>query len=190
MCFFSWARRKAAPTLPDKVEVDLGPGKEDYLLEDGYNIIFAWEELEAVAKASLDDARVALMDLLCNYQGFRGCKVILVFDAYKVHGGRETVEPYKSITVVYTKEAETADAYIEKATYRLGKDNRVRVATSDGLVQLIILGHGALRVPASAFKKEVEEAAGQIQALVAKSRQNLPAQPIAEAFEKAKEKET
>ncbi len=180
---------KSAPTLPDKVDVKLGPGREEYLLVDGYNIIFAWDELKAVAQESLDDARQLLMDLLCDYQGFRGCRIILVFDAYKVHGGRETVEPYKAITVVYTKEAETADAYIEKATYRLGKDHRVRVATSDGLVQLIILGHGALRVSAGAFHEEMESAAGQIAALIAATRVHLPTQPIAEAFQKAQEKE-
>ncbi len=100
------------------------------------------------------------------------------------------MEPYKAITVVYTKEAETADAYIEKATYRLGKDHKVRVATSDGLVQLIILGHGALRVSAGAFHEEMEAAAGQIAALIAATRVNLPTQPIAEAFQKAKEKQS
>ncbi len=181
------ATPKEAPVLPEKVAVDLKPERGEYLLVDGYNIIFAWDELKAVAQASLDDARQLLMDLLCGYQGFRGCKVILVFDAYKVRGGRETVEPYKSITVVYTREAETADAYIEKATYRLGKENKVRVATSDALVQLIILGHGALRLSASAFKGEVETVMGQISALVAQSQLPHPAQPIAQAFQKAQE---
>ncbi len=176
---------KSAPTLPDKVEVDLGPDRKEYLLVDGYNIIFAWEELKALAQQSLDAARVALTELLSNYQGYRGNRVILVFDAYKVHGGVEKVERHHNITVVYTKEAETADAYIEKATYRLRKENRVRVATSDGLVQVIILGHGALRVSATALREEVEAALGQIQALVRRSQLPSPSQPVAQAMEKA-----
>ena len=179
---------KAAPTLPDKVKVDLGESKAEYLLVDGYNIIFAWEELKAVAQESLDAARVLLTELLSNYQGYRGNRVILVFDAYKVKGGVEKIEKHNNITVVYTKEAETADAYIEKATYHLGKDNRVRVATSDGLVQVIILGHGALRVSASALRQEMETALGHIKSLVAKSQLPSPAQPIAQAFEKAQGK--
>lgn len=176
---------KAAPTLPDKVKVAIGDAKPEYLLVDGYNIIFAWDELKSLAQSSLDAARVQLTELLCNYQGYRGNRVILVFDAYKVHGGVEKVEKHNNITVVYTKEAETADAYIEKATYRLGKDNRVRVATSDGLVQVIILGHGALRVSASALHEEVETALGQISALVRRTQLPSPSQPIAQAFQKA-----
>ena len=105
---------------------------------------------------------------MSNYQGFRKCVVILVFDAYKVKGNPGSVEKRKNIYVVYTREAETADAYIEKATYDLGKNHRVRVATSDGLEQLIILGHGALRLSARAFKVEIEQAQGEISALVAK----------------------
>lgn len=177
---------KAAPTLPDKVEVAIGDAKPEYLLVDGYNIIFAWDELKALVQNSLDAARVQLTELLCNYQGYRGNRVILVFDAYKVHGGVEKVEKHNNITVVYTKEAETADAYIEKATYRLGKDNRVRVATSDGLVQVIILGHGALRVSASALREEVETALGQIASLVRRSQLPSPSQPIAKAFQDAR----
>ena len=141
--------------------------RPEYLLVDGYNIIFAWEELKAVARESLDAARAALCDLLCNYQGCRGCQVIAVFDAYKVRGGQGSVEKYHSIHVVYTKEAETADAYIERATYELGRHNRVRVATSDGPEQLIILGHGALRVSASAFREEVEQVQGRIARILA-----------------------
>ena len=141
--------------------------RPEYLLVDGYNIIFAWEELKAVARESLDAARAALCDLLCNYQGCRGCQVIAVFDAYKVRGGQGSVEKYHSIHVVYTKEAETADAYIERVTYELGKRYRVRVATSDGPEQLIILGHGALRVSASAFREEVEQVQGRIARILA-----------------------
>ncbi len=138
------------------------PTGPEYLLVDGYNIIFAWDELKAMARESLDAARKALCDLLCNYQGCRMCRVIAVFDAYKVRGGQGSVEKYHNIRVVYTKEAETADAYIERATYELGKRCRVRVATSDGPEQLIILGHGALRLSASAFREEVEAVQGRI----------------------------
>lgn len=177
---------KPAPTIPEKVEIKLGDSKPEYLLVDGYNIIFAWDELKTVAQKSLDAARILLTELLCNYQGYRGNRVILVFDAYKVHGGVEKVEKHNNITVVYTKEAETADAYIEKATYRLGKENRVRVATSDGLVQVIILGHGALRVSAAALHEEMETALGQITALVRQTQLPSPSQTVAQAFERAK----
>ncbi len=146
----------------------------EYLLVDGYNIIFAWEELTALAHQDVAAARQTLEEILSNYQGFRKCVVILVFDAYKVKGNPGSVEKKNNIYVVYTKEAETADAYIEKATYDLGKNHRVRVATSDGLEQMIILGHGALRLSARAFKAEVEQAQGEISALVAKlNRRNI-----------------
>ena len=138
----------------------------EYLLVDGYNIIFAWEELTSLARTDVAAARAALEEILSNYQGFRQCVVILVFDAYKVKGNPGSVEKRGNIYVVYTKEAETADAYIEKATYDLGKNHHVRVATSDGLEQLIILGHGALRLSARAFKAEVEQVQGEISALV------------------------
>ncbi len=140
----------------------------EYLLVDGYNIIFAWDELTELARTDVAAARGALEDILSNYQGFRKCVVILVFDAYKVKGNPGSVEKKNNIYVVYTKEAETADAYIEKATYDLGKNHRVRVATSDGLEQMIILGHGALRLSARAFKAEIEQAQGEISALVAR----------------------
>lgn len=138
----------------------------EYLLVDGYNIIFAWDELSALAKDSLDAARKKLADILCNYQGFKKCHVILVFDAYKVPGSRGTVEQYHNIHVVYTREAETADMYIERVTHEIGKERRVRVATSDGMEQLIILGHGALRVSARAFREEVDEVERAIRQLV------------------------
>ena len=143
----------------------------EYLLVDGYNIIFAWEELKRIAQQDVAAARSTLADILSNYQGFRNCVVILVFDAYKVKGNPGSVEKVNGIYVVYTKEAETADAYIEKTTYDLGRDHRVRVATSDGLEQMIILGHGALRLSARAFKAEVEESQGQIAKLVAQHNQ-------------------
>lgn len=130
-----------------------GPG---YLLVDGYNMIFAWEELQKLAADNLDLARSKLIDIMCNYQGFKQCKLILVFDAYKVKGTHREVEQIGGISVVYTKEAETADMYIEKVTHELAKDNRVRVATSDGAEQMIILGNGAYRVSASEFYEEVK----------------------------------
>lgn len=173
-------------TLPDKVEVHLTQGGPEYLLVDGYNIIFAWEGLKAVAGESLDAARQMLLDVLSNYQGLRGSEVIVVFDAYKVKGGRGHVEQYHNIHVVYTKEAETADAYIEKTTYELGKTHRVRVATSDGVEQMIILGHGALRLSARAFLQEVEQAMGQISALLTGDRRR-GSQSIKEAYGKALE---
>lgn len=129
---------------------------EEYLLVDGYNIIFSWEELKELAKTNLDGARQRLMDILCNYQGFQNCHLILVFDAYRVQGHRCEVQAYHNIHIVYTKEAETADQYIEKVVHELGKKYRVRVATSDGLEQVIILGQGGLRMSASELKEEVE----------------------------------
>ena len=143
----------------------------EYLLVDGYNIIFAWEELKKLAAQDVSAARGALEEILSNYQGFRKCVVILVFDAYKVKGNPGSVEKKENIYVVYTKEAETADAYIEKATYDLGKEHRVRVATSDALEQMIILGHGALRLSARAFQAEVEQVQGEISKLVARHNQ-------------------
>ena len=128
---------------------------EDYLLVDGYNIIFAWDELKELAKVNLDAARGKLMDILCDYQGFTKCHLILVFDAYKVKGGAGEIGKYHNIHVVYTKEAETADMYIEKVTHEIGTKHRVRVATSDGLEQLIIMGHGAMRISAAEFEREV-----------------------------------
>ncbi len=138
---------------------------DEYLLVDGYNILFAWDDLKELARQNLDAARQSLMDILSNYQGFRQCAVILVFDAYKVHHTGEVMR-YHNIDVVYTKEAETADMYIEQATYKLSKNRRVRVATSDGMEQLIILGHGALRVSARTFRQEVEQANSEIAAII------------------------
>ncbi|MCM1164624.1 MAG: TetM/TetW/TetO/TetS family tetracycline resistance ribosomal protection protein [Lachnospiraceae bacterium] len=128
----------------------------EFLLVDGYNIIFSWDELAKIAKDDLDLARSRLINIMCNYQGFKNCNLILVFDAYKVKSDRE-VEKFGNVSVVYTREAETADMYIEKTAQRLSADNRVRVATSDGTEQLIILGAGATRVSAREFKLEVDE---------------------------------
>ena len=138
----------------------------EYLLVDGYNIIFAWDELNALSKESLDAARHKLMDILCNYQGFQKCVLILVFDAYRVPGSPGSIEQYHNIHVGYTKEAETADMFIERVTHEIGRNRRVRVATSDGMEQIIILGHGALRVSARMFHEEVQNVEKQIRALV------------------------
>ena len=138
----------------------------EYLLVDGYNLIFAWEELSALAKQSLDAARTRLADILCNYQGYKKCVVILVFDAYRVPGSPGAIEQYHNIHIVYTKEAETADMYIERVTHEIGKQRRVRVVTSDGAEQIIILGHGALRVSSRLFQQEVEEVEREICALL------------------------
>ena len=150
-------------TVPDRPQ---GP---EYLLVDGYNIIFAWDELKELAKVNLESARRLLMDLLCNYQGFKKCVVILVFDAYKVKGNPGSVERWHNIYVVYTREAETADTYIERATYEIARDHRVRVATSDSLEQLIILGHGAVRLSAREFKAEMEAVEGSIREIIARN---------------------
>ncbi len=131
--------------------------KDEFLLVDGYNIIFAWEELKEIAQSDLTAARDKLMDMLSNYQGFKKCRLILVFDAYKVKGNPGQKTTYNNIDVVYTKEAETADMYIEKCTHQLSKDNYVRVATSDGLEQMIIIGQGAVRLSANDLKNELNE---------------------------------
>ncbi len=129
---------------------------EEYLLVDGYNIIFAWEELSELAKVNIDGARYRLMDILCNYQGYKKCTLILVFDAYKVTGNTGEALKYHNINVVYTKEAETADQYIEKLAHKIGPKYRVTVATSDGLEQLIIRGQGCLLLSARDLKEDVE----------------------------------
>jgi predicted RNA-binding protein with PIN domain len=142
--------------------------RPEFLLVDGYNIIFAWEDLNRIAHDSLAQARQKLMDILCNYQGFKKNHVILVFDAYKVPGSEGVVTQYHNIHVVYTREAETADMYIERVTHELGKAKgcKIRVATSDGMEQLIILGHGALRVSARAFREEVDDVEREIRAYI------------------------
>lgn len=149
------------------------PVLPEYLLVDGYNIIFAWEDLKSLSEQNIDAARDALIEMMQNYQGVRKCDVILVFDAYKVKGGVRKVERHDNVTVVYTKEAETADAYIEKTTYELKGKYRVRVATSDRLEQLIIMGNDALKISADEFRKEVEAANRQIRDILAEySRKN------------------
>ena len=137
--------------LPEAAET--GP---EYLLVDGYNIIFAWDDLAAIAKEDMDLARSRLVNLMCNYRGLHRCEVILVFDAYRIKGNTGSFEKVNNISVVYTKEAETADSYIERTTHELSKNYRVQVATSDRMEQLIIIGNGAMRISADAFRKEVD----------------------------------
>lgn len=137
-------------------------GEKEYLLVDGYNIIFAWEDLKELAAANIDGAREKLMDILCNYQGFKKSTLILVFDAYKVKGNPGSVETYHNIHVVYTKEAETADQYIEKTVHEIGRKYRVTVATSDQLEQVIILGQGGQRMSARELLEDVIEVSHQI----------------------------
>ena len=159
-----WARTIRAKAAPAEVEYHGGQAKqEEYLLVDGYNIVFAWEELSELARADLNAARCRLMDILCNYQAFRKMRLILVFDAYRVKGNPGSVEHYHNIDVVYTKEAETADQYIEKVTHEMSRKNyRVRVATSDGLEQIIIMGAGAIRVSARELLEEVRAAEAEM----------------------------
>ena len=151
------AARAALHTAPASAPAPAKPQPTgpDYLLVDGYNVIFAWDDLHRIAESNLDAARRRLMDILCNYAGYKRCVPILVFDAYKVRGGTREVEKFHNLYVVYTKEAETADMYIERATHELAKERRTRVVSSDGAEQVIVLGNGALRVSARAFAEEV-----------------------------------
>lgn len=152
---FQKVKKEPLPNKPVKLPNYTGP---DFLLVDGYNIIFAWEELRKIADENLDVAREQLINILCSYQGYRQCELILVFDAYKVTGGKGSIEKRSNISVVYTKESETADSYIEKVSHKLSKEHRVRVATSDGLEQIIILGNGAMRVSAEELLSEIKNA--------------------------------
>lgn len=141
----------SAPAAPTKRQEP----KEEYLLVDGYNVIFAWDELNELAKVNIEGARTRLMDILSNYQGYRKMNLILVFDAYRVEGGQGSVQKYHNIYVVYTKEAETADQYIEKTVHAMGRKYNVVVATSDALEQVIILGQGGRRMSARELKDEI-----------------------------------
>lgn len=138
----------------------------EYLLVDGYNVIFSWDSLKELAQDNIEAARNTLINILCNYQGYKKCEVILVFDAYKVKGNTREVEKVNNISIVYTKEAETADMYIEKTSHKLAKNNKVRVVTSDALEQLIILGGGALRVSSREFLFEVTQAEEDIRNII------------------------
>lgn len=152
--------RRNAPVGQTVVTVDSKPKKHrddgiEYLLVDGYNVIFAWDELKELAKDNIEAARNKLMDVLSNYQGFRRCVLILVFDAYKVDGEALEIQRYHNIHVVFTKEAETADQYIEKVVHEIGRKRHVTVVTSDGVEQVITTSQGAHLISAREFREEI-----------------------------------
>lgn len=154
-----WKRTVRSYQEPDRHQrAKRDKAEREYLLVDGYNIIFAWDELKELAAINIDSARTRLMDILCNYQGYKKMTLILVFDAYKVEGGSGSVSEYYNIHVVFTKEAETADQYIEKTVHQIGRQYQVTVATSDALEQIIIMGQGAQRMSARELKAEIEAA--------------------------------
>lgn len=155
---------KEKQPIPERYQKKTEADRESYLLVDGYNIVFAWEDLRELARDNLDAARYKLMDVLSNYQGYTRQHIICVFDAYKVKGNHGTKEKYNNLDVVYTKEAETADMYIEKVTLEIGKKHHVTVATSDNLEQLIITGHGAVKISAVRLLELIEEVNSQMRA--------------------------
>ncbi len=167
-------KRRELQRPPIRENVEKKPEKkpeESYLLVDGYNIIFSWDELRDLSEVNITSARNALMDILCNYQGFKKDTLILVFDAYKVEGNPGQVFKYHNIYVVYTKEAETADQYIEKTVHRMNRKYQVTVATSDALEQVIILGQGAQRLSAQGLKDEVEQTCHEIRQILEERRE-------------------
>ena len=159
--------------------------QKEILLVDGYNIIYAWDDLKKLSRENLEAARQQLMDILCNYSGMTGKDVILVFDAYRVQGSAGSVEKYANIFVVYTKEAQTADAYIEKTTYEAKGQARIRVATSDGPEQAIVLGNQALRTSAREFEREVEGVQGSIAAFLEKNNRVHATPALETAYKQA-----
>lgn len=171
---------------------EYGPKNKDksYFLVDGYNIIFAWQELKELAEVNIDSARGKLLDILCNYQATKGCDLIAVFDAYRVKGHDTEILDYHNIHVVYTKEAETADRYIEKFAHEHGRKYDVTVATSDGLEQIIILGQGCHLMSAREFEKEIEYTNQQIQEEYLDKQKEHKQYAVAEAIKRAGFKET
>ena len=165
---------KAAEDMPhtDKKTIYDHSSQKEYVIVDGYNIIFAWDELRELANVNIDSARDRLMDIMCNYQGYKKNILILVFDAYKVSGGRGSVFDYNNIHVVYTREAETADQYIEKVTHEIGRKHKVTVATSDRLEQLIVWGQGAKRLSALELKEEIDIINKEIRTHLDKNQKN------------------
>ncbi|HIU67547.1 MAG TPA: NYN domain-containing protein [Candidatus Caccomorpha excrementavium] len=169
----------------------------EFLLVDGYNIIFAWPKLKNLSEDSLESARVRLADILCNYQGFRKNEIILVFDGYKSKGNPGSVIHYHNIDIVYTKEAQTADQFIELVSSQLARDYQIRVATSDGLEQMIILAQGAVRMSAQELRSEIKRAEAEIRETYQRSARantrnslidNLPPE-MAELLERMRLKE-
>ena len=145
------------------------PNKKEYIIVDGYNLMFAWEGLAGLAKENFDAARHILTDILCNYRGYTKCELVLVFDGYKVKGNAGEKSDYKGIHLVYTKENETGDMYIEKLVEEVGKNYSVKVVTSDNLIQVSALRAGVLRVPAREFIKEIERVNAQIKEILAEN---------------------
>jgi predicted RNA-binding protein with PIN domain len=141
--------KKGNPIYPAR-----GP-QEEYLIVDGYNIIFAWEDLKELLHVNIDSARDKLLDILSDYQGYKGCPVMVVFDAYKRKEHPGTKDKYHNLEVVYTRTDETADAYIERTVHEIGRKYRVTVATNDGLEQLTVMGQGALRMTAENLREEI-----------------------------------
>ena len=179
---FQTVKARAASSAPT------APGEfiqKEILLVDGYNIIYAWDDLKKLSKENLEAARQQLMDILCNYSGMTGKDVILVFDAYRVQGGAGSVEKYANIFVVYTKEAQTADAYIEKTTYEAKGQARIRVATSDGPEQAIVLGNQAMRTSAREFEREVETVQGSIASFLEKNNRVHATPALETAYKQA-----
>ena len=163
----------------------MAAGKARLLVVDGYNVLFAWDEWKDRVQEDFDTARAQLSELLCDYAGMTGRDVILVFDAYKVRGGAGSAEKYKNIYVVYTREAQTADAYIEKTTLLARQKARVRVVTSDRPEQLIALGNEAMRTSAREFRREVTAAQGSIAAFLEKMNRRAPDNAIERAYKEA-----
>ena len=169
--------------MPEVKKAENMPGESGYIdiqkttciIIDGYNVIHAWQELRDLAESELDHARERLMHILSNYKALTGLRIILVFDAYNVRGGTEHSFEYRGIEVVYTKEHETADTYIEKLAAGFGKNDRVRVVTSDALIQLSALGSGVMRMSASEFEHEIGIAVAQMRRQIDELDQNSPA---------------
>ena len=144
--------------------------RPEHIIVDGYNVIFAWDELKALAAQGLDLARDRLLDMLANYQGYTKCDMAVVFDAYKVPGGRGSRDSQGGVRVAYTKEGETADMYIERLVDEIGKNETVRVVTSDRLVQIGVFRAGVLRTSSGEFKAEVDWVLDQISDAVKRSQ--------------------
>lgn len=168
----SWGKKivpSADKTYKGSTNISTYGNNIEYLLVDGYNIIFSWDELRNLAEINIDSARDKLMDIMCNYQGYKKVELILVFDAYKVHGGKGEIFDYHNIHIVYTKETETADQYIEKFTHEANGKYRVVVATSDRLEQMIVWGQGAKRLSAQELKEEINCINKEIHSVIGKN---------------------
>ena len=179
---FAPVRKESAAAAPGQAQE---PTQKEILLVDGYNMLFAWDELKALARDHMEFARMQLADLMCNFAGVTGKNVILVFDAYKVQGNPGSAEKYHNIFVIYTRETQTADAFIEKTTYEAKGNARIRVATSDGPEQLIALGNAALRTSAREFRREVAAAQGSIAAFLEKNNRLKPDNAVERAYKEA-----